>query len=1060
MKPLNLQMKAFGSYAENTVIDFTQFQRGLFLVTGDTGAGKTTIFDAIVYALYGDASGSDRKVSKMHCDFVSKSIDTVVDFTFEQSSKNYKVVRTIHFPKKSGKDNEYGNPNLDAVFTEPDGKMIKGSTNVTRRIVELLGLDCSQFCKIVMLAQGEFKKFLKSDSEEKSVILGNLFDYSMVERYESLIIKSAESLEKKRRQSVQMIQNYMLQTFMKPDADESMLENYLPGNPDLLEHLHQLIEQEKKQIEDSSLQLKKKREQLDQLHTSLALGKVHNDLLDELALKKDEWNQLLLKKQNHQVLHEQVQLVKKVLYEVLPEIKRSEEAQIQLDELLASIEHVQHALKTAEEKRSQSEKIVMEDKVHQVSIEKLTSLIEGLTLSLPHYQKLHDLQITIENRRRKLVLDQKTMENHSAELDQLLQKQKKNQKEIEALSQCETVKDRLEKTLNEKKKVLTEIEGTDGLKKKMNDIAQKEKEAADVQRDLQMISEKTYLSKMTYDDVYRRYFEGQSSILAEKLRQELNETGTAVCSVCGTHLVKSQIHQLSQSEQELPLQVDVEKAKLSFEENEKRRTDKIRQIGILEAEIKALKDEAVQTAKRLFEEEMTWSQLSSQDVFDAKVKTIKLDCELLTQQFRQAEQNVQHYHKLQIEVKQNTDSILKMTASVHALSSGIEKETAELNQWEKRYDEEKKSLTYDNEAEVQHQISLHQRQKEELLKLMETHLKEHENNSRQVNLLIGSLEQDEKKLPEVQKKCSVMKTQLEMMLKTHGFDSKEDAKQGVSQFEDAHLWLTQTEQKLKYYEIRCTSVRQRVMELEEQTKEWERQDLSVLDGQIEELKKQSETITSQLNVQFSALQNHENVYAGVKTEKESLSSSDQAWNSLDHLRRFAEGFTSSSGKLSFSRYVMGSTFKEVIEKANFRLEIMSRGQYQLVHKMEAGRANAKAGLDVEVLDRNTGIQRESSTLSGGETFIVSLSLALGLSDVVQAHSGGQALDTMFIDEGFGTLDDDVLDKAVQVLSSLSEGSHHLVGIISHVGRLEESIVQKIVVKNGAKGSSLSLHGIE
>ena len=157
---------------------------------------------------------------------------------------------------------------------------------------------------------------------------------------------------------------------------------------------------------------------------------------------------------------------------------------------------------------------------------------------------------------------------------------------------------------------------------------------------------------------------------------------------------------------------------------------------------------------------------------------------------------------------------------------------------------------------------------------------------------------------------------------------------------------------------------------------------------------------------------------------------------------------------------MGTTFKEVIERANMRLEIMSGGQYQLVHKVEAGRANAKAGLEIEVLDRNTGLQRESGSLSGGEKFIVSLALALGLSDVVQSHTGGQSLDALFIDEGFGTLDDDVLDKAIAVLSGLSDDNNHLVGIISHVSRLEESIPQRLVVRNSVRGSSLQIVGVE
>ena len=152
---------------------------------------------------------------------------------------------------------------------------------------------------------------------------------------------------------------------------------------------------------------------------------------------------------------------------------------------------------------------------------------------------------------------------------------------------------------------------------------------------------------------------------------------------------------------------------------------------------------------------------------------------------------------------------------------------------------------------------------------------------------------------------------------------------------------------------------------------------------------------------------------------------------------------------------MGTMFREILEMANRRMELMSGGRYELVHKIGADRRNAKAGLEIEVLDNNTGLQRSSGTLSGGETFFTSLSLALGLSDVVQSHAGGRQMDALFIDEGFGTLSDDVLDKALDVLNQLTEGNR-LVGIISHVDKLDESIPQKIRVRHSEKGSSLSL----
>ena len=167
----------------------------------------------------------------------------------------------------------------------------------------------------------------------------------------------------------------------------------------------------------------------------------------------------------------------------------------------------------------------------------------------------------------------------------------------------------------------------------------------------------------------------------------------------------------------------------------------------------------------------------------------------------------------------------------------------------------------------------------------------------------------------------------------------------------------------------------------------------------------------------------------------------------------AEGESSSEGRLSFERYVMGVKFREILEQANIRIGMMSGGRYELQHRISADRVNSAAGLEINVWDNNTGIARSSGSLSGGESFFTSLSLALGLSDVVQNHAGGKKMDALFIDEGFGTLSDDVLDKALATLDQLTEGDR-LVGIISHVERLDESITQKIRVKSGENGSTL------
>ena len=179
MKPLILKMKAFGSYVEETVVNFNDLDSGLYLITGDTGAGKTTIFDAMVYALYGEASGSDRSnrdvAAMLHSDFVDKSVDTVVSLEFVHHNKKYKVERKIHFPK-SRSGSEYGKPTISALLYEDDtNKTIEKPIEVTSRVTEIIGLDVNQFKQIIVLAQGEFQKFLTASSEDRNIILGKLF---------------------------------------------------------------------------------------------------------------------------------------------------------------------------------------------------------------------------------------------------------------------------------------------------------------------------------------------------------------------------------------------------------------------------------------------------------------------------------------------------------------------------------------------------------------------------------------------------------------------------------------------------------------------------------------------------------------------------------------------------------------------------------------------------------------------------------------------------------------------------------------------------------------------
>ena len=243
MRPMTLEMTAFGSYAEKTVIRFSDFRRGLFLISGETGAGKTMIFDAIAFALYGKTSGGERDALRMHCDRVSPSVDTVVKLAFLQEGREYTVERKLRFPKKRGSD-EYSDPKQDAVLTEPDGVTVEGQVRVSDRCAELLGMDVEQFRKIVMLAQGEFREFLKANSDKKNEILGRLFDNTAFTRYQNLLNGAKSMLAGQRRDSEERLKTLINDSF--PEEERIL---YHPEHPDFLARLGQLAAEDREMLD-------------------------------------------------------------------------------------------------------------------------------------------------------------------------------------------------------------------------------------------------------------------------------------------------------------------------------------------------------------------------------------------------------------------------------------------------------------------------------------------------------------------------------------------------------------------------------------------------------------------------------------------------------------------------------------------------------------------------------------------------------------------------------------------------------------------------------------------
>ncbi len=1057
MKPVTLTMTAFGSYADPAVVDFTKFGSGLFLITGDTGAGKTTIFDALVFALYGTGSGPDRTPEMMHCDFVPKSQDTSVALIFEQNGREYTVSRTIHFPRKKRTDNEYSAGLSGAVLTEPDGTVLEGSSRVTDRITEILGLDKDQFRQIVMLAQGEFKRFLKSNSEEKSDILGKLFDNTVYLRYEELLKQAENMLEAERRENLDNIRAAMEQAFIRPETQDGFEEDaFLPGNPGLAGNLENLIGKERDALDGAYRQRSQKQKELNELMAAFGAARDNNSLLEDLSGKTDALQELTKKADEMSALRKKAEKTEAAFLKVMPVRKASADAAKDLSELEDRIQGLRSVLTRKEEEKQAAEEVLKTDEPLRKKQSDMAAEISILENSLPDYDRLEKLGQDI--------LDKKTQiagyRDELQETDDIIQKLEADLaawlKETQEAGNPESRRVSLQAELGIKEKALGELAGRNGLCDRTDHVQRKSKLFAEKQDRLLVLNKEKNEAKEAYETAERRNLEGQAGFLAETIRNELLNSGKAACPVCGTEILKGQEENLAVLETDTPTREEVASAKSRYEEINDRLNGLLQEMKVIYSETEAGKAECEKEAARLFGKSVGWETLSADGFLDEQTAQARRMMEELLKAEKQAEKDCARLSSLREWLEEGNRKKIELTGKQSKLRATIDTETSNLSAWQEGFEEQKAGLKFACRKDVLEETGKLRRQIDETDKLLNLHVKENEEAQKQFNTVKGALDTELGSLPGFRKKAAESKELLEKAVSEYGFDSLEDAESFVKDLADPELWLEETRKILKQYEIDFRTTQDRVLELKKQTEGRKTVDISELEGKISEASASFDKSNNDYNRQESLLNNHEAVYRNVTAWKKELSDSDPAWKLISRLSVLASGSTGEGGKLSFDRYVMGAAFRDIIEKANFRLEILSGGQYQLVHRTEAAKKYAKAGLDLEVLDRNTGIRRDSASLSGGESFIVSLSLALGLSDTVRSRSGGQSLDTLFIDEGFGSLDDDVLDKALEVLNGLSEDSCHLVGIISHVSRLEESITRKIVVKNGSRGSTLRI----
>ncbi|MBQ4381921.1 MAG: hypothetical protein II794_04205, partial [Oscillospiraceae bacterium] len=412
--------------------------------------------------------------------------------------------------------------------------------------------------------------------------------------------------------------------------------------------------------------------------------------------------------------------------------------------------------------------------------------------------------------------------------------------------------------------------------------------------------------------------------------------------------------------------------------------------------------------------------------------------------------------KLQARLSEREKALEALAGEIAQHRSDVSRKETELASLRSEISTRQAALPFPGRRAARDHIDALISQRDSISALISGHENEERAAAEALSKARGQEESLEKALPDRERAEKEAAAALEAALTSSGLVSRAGLDAALAPLGDGdrESRLKALQAECTEYDHNCKAVSQRISELTEQTRDLTYTDMEALEAQLNEAREGRTQAENAHAHRQSLLTNHEAVLNRALSALSSLARTDCAFRRISALADLAVGTAAQGGKLSFERYVMGSIFRAVLEMANRRLDIMSGGRYSLVHTVNAARSNSVAGLEIEVLDASTGRRRGAASLSGGETFQVSLALALGLSDVVQTRSGGMGLDTIFIDEGFGALDGTALDNAITVLRNLTERSR-LVGIISHVDKLEESIPQKLRVNKGTQGSTVT-----
>lgn len=1038
MKPIHLMMQAFGPYAGREEIDFSLLgNRTMFVISGKTGAGKTTIFDGISYAIYGKASGEDRNGPELRSHFAIEEDATEVALDFTLRGKRYYIWRSPQQQKKKKSGEGFTTINAKAelyIYDENGLKQLLAANvrDVDERIKELMLIDSNQFRQILMIPQGEFRKLLTSDSKDKEVILQRLFHTEMYKRVEEKLKEEATELKRtvekqieERSQAIrgiQVLENEELKEFLAADSVNDML--ILPL---LKEEINvQATKLQKLKQESDNKQLERDRLQQSIYEAELIVKQLN--MKQELFTKKTE---LENQKESYSQIEKSVELGQKAVL-----LAKQEEICFHLKTDLDQAEKAAKQLQARVEKLTiqvENDKQQFEaEKAREPVRQEADDLVKRLQLMKEDVYSFANLEATVQKLERELSnakLDQKKIDTETDNA-------------VERLLKLQTEKSRIEQGkltfLENKRKIellVSEIEQFQKYEILFGRIEKSKTVLAKANRDFDHAIQRLADGKALVDELEQKWLHSQAAILANTLTEGED------CPVCGSPHHPAPATQAS----ELILsQEDIKAAK---------------------AQLAELETEKGKAESNLYQYQSAQSTLI-QSLTELKEAIVQNHSDFTDESFEPLKNSIHAEQALLLEQQQHLQAKINQLSSITEQIEATENAKGQLSEESKRLNEKIHQLTIQHTENKTKLTRMVKQIPEELrtIQAYEVAVKAAHVKYAELQARFEKINQDYQKsreslatesarLDTVKKQVESLRDKLEMeraafleKLTQQGFPSYGEYQAAKkSEQELKHL-----SEMIRAYREELRSVTDRYNELEQLLKDVKAPDLDELNGAFTKLNQQLSNLQEQYTSLYMQKRTNEGILDRVNVLNEQLKELEERYKLVGHLHEIAKG--QNTYRITFERFVLASFLDDILTQANVRLTKMTSGRYQLLRKTDRSKGAGQSGLELLVFDQYTGQERHVKTLSGGESFKAALALALGLAEVVQAYAGGVSLETMFIDEGFGTLDPESLDQAIEALIDI-QSSGRLVGIISHVPELKERMDARLEVFATQTGSS-------